>query len=111
MIGPIFTFLVLYILIKASEGNREDVSGLMIVILALIPAVSVIVATGLLRPVGLEPWVLICLRSVLLAGITLGLLWKFLGVPVGRSLAFSAATVLVSETPGFMVYVWPELVA
>ena len=111
MIGSIFTFLVLYILVKASEGNREDVSGLMIVTLALIPAMTIVVATGILRPIGLEPWVLICMRSVLLVGVTFGLLWKFLGIPVGRSLAFSIITLLVSETPLFMIYIWPDIVS
>ncbi len=111
MIGFIFTFFVLYVLIKASEGNREDLNGLMIVTIALIPAIAVIVLTGSLRPLGWEPWVLIAIRSVVLAGLTFGLLWKFLGVPIGRSVAFATIVVLVSETPVFLIYVWPNISA
>ncbi len=107
MISFFFTFLVLYILLKASESNREDVSGFMIVSLALIPALAVIVLTGVLRPVGLEPVVLIGIRAVFLGALTFGLLWKFLGMPVGRSLMFAAIVIFVSEAPFFMIFVWP----
>ncbi len=109
MIGPIFTFFLLYVMIKASEGRRQDVDGLLVVTVALIPALAVIVVTGVLRPIGLEPVIVIGIRALVLAVVTCGLLWKFLGIPAGRSLAFTAIAILVSETPGFMIYVWPDV--
>ena len=77
MISFFFTFLVLYVL------------------------------TGILRPIGLEPVVLIGIRAAFLGALTFGLLWKFLGAPAGRSLVFAAIVIFVSEAPFFMIFVWP----
>ena len=98
MLGALFTFLVLFGLIKVFERGREDLDSGQVAMVAIVP---VLVVLGLLYP---DPLLLLILPALALLGVTFVLLHKNLEIPVGRSIGYTLAAFVANEVAGFILF-------
>ncbi len=97
MFGALITFLVLFGLIKIFERSRDDLDSFQIGTVAVIPILVIVVirvVLGLLYP---QRILMLVLPPLVLVGLTFFLLYKHLEVPMGRSIAYTLAVVIVNE--------------
>ncbi len=97
MIAAFVAFLVLVALIKVIERGRDDLDGFVIASVAIIPILAVIVARVAVGFVYPEPLLLMLLPPLILIGLTFGLLWKHLDIPIGRSIGYTVVVVIVHQ--------------
>ena len=98
MIGALVTFLVLFGLIKVFERKRDDLDNFQIGMVAVVPILIVVViriVLGLLYP---QPILLLVLPPIALIASTFLLLFKNLEIPVGRSVGYTVAVVIINES-------------
>ena len=96
MIGAIITFLVLLGLIKIFERGRDDLDNFQVGMVAVVPILAMVitqVVLGLLYP---QPMLIVALPPLVLIGFTYFLLYKNLEIPMGRSITYTAAVVIVN---------------
>ena len=103
MIGAFVTFLVLFGLIKLFERKRDDLDNFNIAVVAIVPVIAVALARFALALVLPDLLLAMIVSSALLIGVTFGLLWKNLGIPAGRSAAYTVVVVLVNEGLGLLL--------
>ena len=103
MIGAFVTFLVLFGLIKLFERGRDDLDNFNIAVVAIVPVIVVAIARFALALVVPDPLLAVLVSSLLLIALTFGLLWKNLGIPKGRSAAYTTVVVLVNEGLGLLL--------
>ncbi len=97
MLGALITFVVLFGLIKIFERSRDDLDNFQIGMVAVVPILVVViiqVVLGLLYP---QPILMLALPPLALIGFTFFLLYKNLEVPIGRSIAYTVAIVIINE--------------
>ena len=97
MLGALITFFVLFGLIKVFERSRDDLDSLQVGMVAVVPILVVVivrVVLGLLYP---QPILMMVLPPLALIGVTFILLYKNLEIPLGRSIGYTVAVVLVNE--------------
>jgi hypothetical protein len=97
MIGALITFVVLFGLIKVFERSRDDLDNFQIGTVAVVPILVVVivrVVLGLLYP---QPVLMMILPPLALIGSTFLLLYKNLEIPIGRSIGYTIAVVIVNE--------------
>src|SRR5690606_3288362 len=97
MIGALITFVVLFGLIKVFERSRDDLDNFQIGTVAVVPILVVVivrVVLGLLYP---QPVLMMALPPLALIGSTFLLLYKILEIPIGRSIGYTIAVVIVNE--------------
>jgi nitrate reductase NapE component len=97
MVGAIITFFVLFGLIKTFERKRDDLDNFNIATVAIVPILSVILVSGALAFFYPNPTLQVFLPPLVLIGTTFALLWKNLEIPVGRSIGYTVAVVVVNE--------------
>jgi hypothetical protein len=97
MLGALITFLVLFGLIKIFERNRDDLDSFQVGVVAVVPILIVViirVVLGLLYP---QPILMMIVPPLALIGFTFFLLYKNLEIPLGRSIGYTVAVVVVNE--------------
>lgn len=97
MIGALITFLVLLGLIKTFERSRDDLDNFQVGMVAVVPILAVVVVQvvlGLLYP---QPLLMMVLPPLVLIGFTFFLLYRNLEIPIGRSIAYTVAVVIVNQ--------------
>ncbi len=97
MLGALITFLILFGLIKVFERSRDDLDSFQIGTVAVVPILIVViirVVLGLLYP---HPVLMMVLPPLALVGFTFFLLYKNLEIPLGRSIGYTVAVVVVNE--------------
>jgi len=102
MLGSaLITFGVLFGLIKIFERDRDDLDNFQIGMVAVVPILVVVIISvvlGLLYP---QPLLMATLPPLVLIGATFFLLYKNLEIPMGRSIAYTVAVVIVNEILAF----------
>jgi hypothetical protein len=97
MFGIIITFLFLFGIIKIFERKRDDLDSFNIATVAIVPVLSAVLVRVALAFLVPEATLLLLLPPLVLIGMTFGLLWKNLEIPVGRSIVYTVLVVLVNE--------------
>jgi hypothetical protein len=103
MIGAFVTFLVLFGLVKTFERKRDDLDNFNIATVAVVPVLSVILVRIVLSFVYPDPTLMALLPAAALIGLTFGLLWKNLDIPVGRSVIYTIVVLVVNEVLAFFL--------
>ena len=101
--GWLTAFLFLYAVLFIFERKRMELDAYLIAVVAIVPAVIVGIRMLVTMLVALPTWVNV---SVELATypITFLLLWKLLGLSVGRSLVYSVGLFVFQTALGVTVF-------
>ena len=103
MLGALITFAVLFGLITIFERDRDDLDNFQISMVAVVPIIVVVLIRVVLGLVYPQPILMIALPPLALIGVTFLLLYKNLEIPVGRSIGYTVAVVIVNEALGFFL--------
>ena len=103
MLGALITFAVLFGLITIFERDRDDLDNFQISMVAVVPIIVVVLIRVVLGLVYPQPILMIALPPLALIGVTFLLLCKNLEIPVGRSIGYTVAVVIVNEALGFIL--------
>ena len=103
MLGALITFAVLFGLITIFERDRDDLDNFQISMVAVVPIIVVVLIRVVLGLVYPQPILMIALPQLALIGVTFLLLYKNLEIPVGRSIGYTVAVVIVNEALGFIL--------
>ena len=103
MLGALITFAVLFGLITIFERDRDDLDNFQISMVAVVPIIVVVLIRVVLGLVYPQPILMIALPPLALIGVTFLLLYKNLEIPVGRSIGYTVAVVIVNEALGFIL--------
>ncbi len=103
MISILVTFIVLFGMIKVFERDRDDLDSFQVATVAIVPVLIVVLlraGIALFLPV---PLVQLLLPPVVLIAATFLLLYKNLEIPLGNSIAYTVAVVIVNETLAYFL--------
>jgi hypothetical protein len=103
MLQALVTFAALFGLVKVFERDRDDLDGFQIGAVAVVPILVVVIITvvlGLLYP---QPILMMVLPPLALIGVTFFLLYKTLEIPLGRSIAYTVAVVIVNQVSAMVL--------
>ncbi len=103
MLGALITFAVLFGLITIFERDRDDLDNFQISMVAVVPIIVVVLIRVVLGLVYPQPILMLALPPLALIGVTFLLLHKNLEIPVGRSIGYTVAVVIVNEALGFVL--------
>ena len=103
MFGAFLTFLVLFGLIKTFERKRDDLDNFNIATVAIVPIIAFVLVASALGIFYPDPTLQLVLPPLVLIGTTFLLLWKNLEIPVGRSIGYTIAVVVVNEAIGYLL--------
>ena len=103
MISILVTFVVLFGMIKVFERDRDDLDSFQVATVAIVPVLIVVLlraGLALLLPI---PVVVTLLPPIVLIAATFLLLYKNLEIPLGNSIAYTVAVVIVNETLAYFL--------
>ena len=103
-IQVLVTFLVLFGLVRLAERERDDLGAFQIGMVAVVPILAVVIILVVLGLVYPQPLLLTVLPPLALIAITFLLLNKNLEIPVGRSIAYTAAVVVANQLLVFFLF-------
>lgn len=106
MIGAVITILVLFLMVKVFEKDRDDLDTFQLATVAVLPVLCIIVVRITLAFVYPNPTLTMLLPPILMVGLTFALLWKHLEIPALRSATYTIVVIVVNV--GLEIFLAPD---